>query len=101
MRKSFLEPKSSRRRVKIELDLSIFATKADLRKATGVDISSFAKMTDLAGLKSDVDKLDIDKLKNVATNLSKLKSKVDELDVDKLGPVPVDLSKLIDVVKRI
>ena len=56
-------------------------------------------MTDLAGLKSDVDKLYIDKLKNVATNLSKLKSKVDKLAVDKLGPVPVDLSKLSDVVK--
>ena len=40
------------------------------------------KKTDLANLKSDVDKLDIDKLKNVPTNLSNLKSKVDQLDVD-------------------
>ena len=52
----------------------------------------------LANLKSDVDKLDIDQLKNVPTNLSNLKSKVDELDVDKLVPVPVDLSKVCDVV---
>ena len=85
--------------MKVELDFSIFATKVYLKKATRADISFFAKMTDLAGLKSDVDKLYIDKLKNVATNLSKLKSKVDKLAVDKLGPVPVDLSKLSDVVK--
>ena len=50
--------------------------------------------------KSNVDKLDIDKLKNVPSNLSNLKSKVDNLDVDKLVPVPVDLSKLSDVVKN-
>ena len=42
------------------------------------------KKTDLANLKSNVDKLDIDNLKNVPTSLSKLKSKVDKLDVDKL-----------------
>ena len=81
-------------RVKFELDLSNYATKSDLKKATGVDISSFAKKTNLAHLKSDADKLDIDKLKNVATDLKKLKSKVDKIDVDKLGPVPVDLTKL-------
>ena len=52
------------------------------------------------GLKSDVDKLDIDKLKNAPSNLSNLKSKVDKLDDDKLVFVPVDLSKLSDVVKK-
>ena len=41
------------------------------------------KKTDLANLKSDVNKLDIDKLKNVSTGLSNLKSKGDKLDVDK------------------
>ena len=55
----------------------------------------------MANLKSNVDKFDIDKLKNVPTNLSNLKSKVEELDVDKLVPVPVDLSKLSDVVKNV
>ena len=58
------------------------------------------KKSNLASLKSDVDKLDIDKLKNVPTNLSNLKSKVDKLDVDKLVPVPIDLSKLSHVVKN-
>ena len=75
-------------RVKLELDLSNYATKTDLKNAAGVDTSSFAKKIDLANLKSDVDKLDIDELKNVPTNLSNLKSKVDKLDVDKLVPVP-------------
>ena len=86
--------------MKVELDLSNYATKTDLKNATGIDTSSFAKKVDLANLKSNVDKLDIDKLKNVPTNLSNLKSKVDKLDVDKLIPVPVDLSKLSDGVKN-
>ena len=60
----------------------------------------FAGKTDLANLNSDVDKLDIDKLKNVPSNLSYLKSKVDKLDDDKSVPVHVDLSKLSDVVKK-
>ena len=76
------------------------ARNTDLKNETRVDISNFAKKADLANLKSDVDKLGIDKLKNVPTNLSNLKSKVDNLDVDKLVPVPVDLSKLSDVVKN-
>ena len=54
----------------------------------------------MASLKSNVDKLDIDKLKNFPTNLSSLKSKVAKLDVDKLLPVPVDLSKLSDFVRN-
>ena len=50
----------------------------------------FAKGKHLANLKSDVDKSDINKLKNVPTYLRNLKSKVDKLDLDKLVPVPVD-----------
>ena len=71
--------------------------KADLKTTTGVDTSQFPKKVDLAHSKSNVDKLDVDKLKNVPTNLSNLKSK---LDVDKLVPIPIDLSKLSDVVKN-
>ena len=56
-------------------------------------------MVNLASLKSNVDKLVIDKLKNVPTNLSNLKSKVDKIDVGKLVTVPVDSSKLRDAVK--
>ena len=85
--------------VKVELDLFNYATKVDLKNATGADTSKFAKKVDLASLKSNVDKLDIIKLKNVPSGWSSLKSKVDKLDVDKLVPVAVDLSKLSDVVK--
>ena len=61
--------------VKIELDLSDYATKSDFKNATGVDASNFAKKINLANLKSDVDKLDIDKLKNVPSNLNNSKSR--------------------------
>ena len=79
--------------------MSNYATKNRTKKCVGVDTSSFAEKVDLANLKSDVDKLDLDKLKNIPTNLSNLKSKVDGLDVDKLVSVPVDLSTLSDAVK--
>ena len=67
--------------MKVELDLSNIVTKADLKNAKGVDTLEFAKKTDLANLKSDVDRLDMDKLKNVPSNISNLKSKVDKLAV--------------------
>ena len=62
--------------------MSNYATKADSKNTTGINTSDFAKKADLANLKSDVDKLDIDKLKNVPTNLSALKSKVDKSDAE-------------------
>ena len=52
--------------------MSNYATKADSKNVTGINTSDFAKKADLANLKSDVDKLDIDKLKNVPTNLIKI-----------------------------
>ena len=100
MSEYFSEPKSSGERVKVELDLSNYGTKADLKDATGVDTLNFAKKNNSANLRPDVDKLDIYKLKNVPSNLSNLKSKVDKLDVDKLVPFPLDLSKLKDLVKN-
>ena len=86
--------------MKVQLNLSNYATETDLKNAAGVDTSKFAKKVDLASLKSNVDKTDIDKLKNVPTNLSSFKSEIDKLDVDKLVAVPVDLSKLSDVIKN-
>ena len=58
--------------------MSNYATKTDLKNVTHVDTSSFALRTNLAGLKT----------------------KVGKLDIDKLVPVPIDLSKLSDVVKN-
>ena len=69
MSEYFPEPKSFGGRVKVELDLSNYATNTDLENATGVDTLSFAKNIDLAYLKSDIDKSYIDKLKNISTNL--------------------------------
>ena len=100
MNEYFPELKSSGGRVKVELDLSNYAKKADLKNAAGVDTSQFAKKVDLANLKSNVDKLKIDKLKNVPNNLTNLKSQVDKLYGNKLVPVSVYLSKLSDVVKN-
>ena len=68
-------------------------------KSTGVDTSNIGKKTDLASLKSDIDKLDIDNLEKVPSVLRSLENKVNKLDVDKLIPVPLDLSKLSGVVK--
>ena len=64
--------------IKVKVDLSNYATKTDLKNVTHVDTSSFALKTNLASLKTEADKLDI----------------------DKLAPVPVDLSKLSAVVKN-
>ena len=73
MSEYFPDQKSSGEKVKIELDLSNYATKADLKNATGVDTSKFAKKkVDLANLKSNVDKSYIDKLKNLPSGLSSL-----------------------------
>ena len=62
----------------VKVDLPNYATKTNLKNVTHVDTSNFALKTNLASLKTEVDKLDI----------------------DKLVPVPVDLSKLSDVVKH-
>ena len=64
--------------IKVKIDMSNYATKTDIKNISHVDTSSFALKTNLASLKTEVDKLDI----------------------DKLVPVPVDLSKLSDVVKN-
>ena len=64
--------------INVKVDLSNYATKADIKNISHVDTSSFALKTNLANLKTETDKLDI----------------------DKLAPVPVDLSKLSDLVKN-
>ena len=64
--------------INVKVNLSNYVTKTDLKNVTHVDTSSSALNKNLANLKTEVDKLDI----------------------DKLAPVPVDLSKLSDVVKN-
>ena len=60
MSEYFPERRSLGGRVKVELDLSNYATKADLKTEAGVDTSKFAKKVDLANSKSNAEKLDID-----------------------------------------
>ena len=63
------KPKSLGANIKVELDLSNYATKANVKNAAGVDTLNFPKTYDLANLKPDVDKSDIDKLKNLTTQV--------------------------------
>ena len=68
--------KSSSNNVKVELDLTNYATKTDLKNITHVDVSSFASKTTLAALKTEVDKIDVDKLKTTPIDLAKLSNVV-------------------------
>ena len=63
--------------VKVELDLTNYATKTDLKNITHVDVSSFASKTNLAALKTEVDKIDTDKLKTAPTDLAKLTNAIE------------------------
>ena len=100
MSKYFPPFNNSSEKIKIEIDLSNYATKKHIKDITHVDTSSYALKTNLANLKTEVDKIDTDKLKTVPDDLVKLsdvvkndvvkktdynmlKSKVDGIDVSK------------------
>ena len=68
--------KSSSNNVKVELDLTNFATKMNLKNITQIDVSSFASKTNLAALKTEVDKIDTDKSKTAPVDLAKLTNAV-------------------------
>ena len=69
--------KSSSSNVKVELDLTNYAIKTDLKNITHVDVSSFASKTNLAALKTEVDKIYVDKLKTAPVDLAKLTNAVE------------------------
>ena len=69
--------KNSSNNIKVELDLTNYATKTDLKNITHVDVSSFASKTNLAALKTEVDKIDADKLKTTPTDLAKLTNAIE------------------------
>ena len=93
--------------INVKVDLSNYATKAVIKNISHVDTSSFALKTNLANLKTEVDKLDIDKLVPVPTDLSKLRNvvkndvvKKDVYDklVAKVNAIPlnnIDTSKFV------
>ena len=70
--------------INVTVDLSNYETKTDLKNVAHVDTSSFALKTNLANLKTEVDKLDIDKLVPVPTDLSKLSNVVKMMLLKKL-----------------
>ena len=72
----FPKPSSHEKNIKVKIVLTNYATKEDIKNITHVDTSSFA----------------------LKTNLANLKTEVDELDIDKLRPLPDDVSKLSNVV---
>ena len=69
--------RSSGGNIKVELDLSNYATKPDLKNVTHVDVSSFALKTNLANLKTEADKIDVGILKIVPNDLAKFSNVVD------------------------
>ena len=69
--------KSSSSNVKVELNLTNYATKADFKNITHVDVSSFASKSNLAALKAEVDKIDVDKLKTAPVDLAILTNAVE------------------------
>ena len=75
--------KSSSNNIKVELDLANYVTKDDVKNITCVDVSSFASKTNLATLKTEVDKIDVDKLKTTAVDLAKLTNAVENDLVEK------------------
>ena len=95
----FSKPKSLGAKVKNELVCLIMQQKQTLKMQQVLIYWILIKKTDEAYLKSDADKIYIDKLKNAPINWSNLKIEVDKLDVDKLVTV-LDFSKLSDVVKN-
>ena len=69
--------KSSSNNVRVEFDLTNYATKTDLKNITHVDVSSFASKTNLAALKTEVDKIETDKLKTAPTDVAKLANAIE------------------------
>ena len=88
--------KSSGRNIKVELDLSNYATKNELKNLTHVVVSSFASKRNLVSLKTEVDKLDVAKLQNVPVDLAKLSNVIKYAAVKK-----IEYNKLVTKVDDI
>ena len=76
MSNQYFPPYGSTNNIKVELDLANYAKKDDVKNITHVDVSSYATKTNLAALKSEVDKIDVDKLQTTSTGLAKLSNVV-------------------------
>ena len=96
MSQYFPKPSNHKENIKVEIDLSNYVTKVDIKNITHVDTSNYALKTNLANLKTEVDKLHIDKLVPIPNDLSKLSNVVKTNVVKK-----VDYTKLITKVNNI
>ena len=96
MSEYFSKPFKDFRDIKVRVDLSNYATKADIKNITHVDTTNFALKTNLANLKTEVDKLDMNKLVPLPTDLSKL-SNVVKNDVIK----KTEYNKLVNKINNI
>ena len=76
MSSQYFPPYGSTNKIKVELDLANYATKDDVENITHVDVSSYATKTNLAALKSELDKIGVDKLKATPADLAKLSNPV-------------------------
>ena len=77
MRSRYFPQCSSTNNIKVKLDLANYATKDDVKNITHVDVSNFASKTNLAALKTEVDKIDVDDLKTTPNDLAKLTDAVE------------------------
>ena len=95
------EPKSSGGRVKVELNLSNYATKADLKNAAGVDTSKCAKKIDLPNLKSKIKNIEdkIPDITNLATNAS-LNVKINEVKGERPSITNLATTTVLTVVEN-
>ena len=76
MSSQYFPPYGNTNNIKVELDLANYATKDDVKNITHVDVSSSATKINLAALKREVDKIDVDKLKRTPADLAKLSNLV-------------------------
>ena len=87
--------RSSSNNIKVKLYLTNYATKDDVKNITHVDVSSYATKTNLASLKTEVDKIDTDKLKTVPADLAKLSNVVKKTDYNtKLTSIEAQIAGL-------
>ena len=113
MSSQYFPPYGSTNNIKGELDLANYATEDDVKNITHVDVSSYATKTNLAALKSEVDKIDVDKLKTVPVDLGKLSNvvkndavkktdyntKVTSIENQIAGVTKITLDNLADITK--
>ena len=92
--------KTSSNNIKVELDLTNYATKTDFKNITHTDVSSFASKTNLAALKTEVDKIDGDKLKTGPVDLAKL-SNVANNDVVKKTDYNTKVTSIENQIARV